>query len=111
MGQTANPVWKRNRNLHARLLLEQLRAGRLAEPFLRAPPDGPLRTLASWALAPYISRCRWPHLDTPPSRSGLLGRRLARPVGLLPGGTGPAPATCQCRSASARGPAGPVVRS
>lgn len=56
--QTTNPVWKRNRNLHARLLLEQLRAGRLAEPFERPPPDGPLRTLGAWAAAPYLSRCR-----------------------------------------------------
>ena len=56
--QTTNPVWKRNRNLHARLLLEQLRAGRLAEPFERPPPDGPLRTLGAWATAPYLSRCR-----------------------------------------------------
>jgi len=95
-GQTANPVWKRNRNLHARLLLEQLRAGRLAEPFLRAPPDGPLRTPASWALAPYLSRCRWPRQDTPPSRSGAcLRRRLARPAGHLPRGPNQQPALCQ----------------
>lgn len=43
--QTANVVWKKNRNAYARLLLEQLRRGMLAEPFSAAPPDGPLPTL------------------------------------------------------------------
>lgn len=35
-------IWKRNRNAFARLLFEMLRAGRIAEPFDRAPPEGPL---------------------------------------------------------------------
>lgn len=55
--QTTNLVWKKNRNLHARLLLEQLRGGRLADPFTHTPPDGPLRTLMSWERSA-ISRCQ-----------------------------------------------------
>ena len=43
--QTANVVWKKNRNAYARLLLEQLRSGRLGEPFGALPPGGPLPTL------------------------------------------------------------------
>lgn len=43
--QTANVVWKRNRNAYARLLLEQLRCGKLEEPFSAQPPGGPLPTL------------------------------------------------------------------
>lgn len=53
--QTSNVVWKKNRNAFARLLLEQLRSGRLAEPFHQMPPDGPLPTLpkhAAYAFAP-----------------------------------------------------------
>ncbi len=43
--QTANVVWKKNRNAYARLLLEQLRCGQLCEPFSAQPPGGPLPTL------------------------------------------------------------------
>lgn len=43
--QTANVVWKRNRNAYARLLVEQLRCGKLVEPFTGQPPGGPLPTL------------------------------------------------------------------
>lgn len=43
--QTSNVVWKKNRNAYARLLLEQLRCGRLGEPFSSQPPSGPLPTL------------------------------------------------------------------
>lgn len=43
--QTANVVWKKNRNAYARLLLEQLRCGKLGEPFGGQPPGGPLPTL------------------------------------------------------------------
>lgn len=35
-------IWKRNRNAFARLLLDMLRAGRIAEPFDKMPQDGPL---------------------------------------------------------------------
>lgn len=38
-------MWKKNRNAYAKLLLEQLRCGKLAEPFNALPPDGPLPTL------------------------------------------------------------------
>ncbi|KAK9839812.1 hypothetical protein WJX81_003464 [Elliptochloris bilobata] len=78
--RTTNPVWKRNRNLHARLLLEQLRAGRLAEPFERPPPDGPLRTLGAWALAPYLSRCRSPARLGSGSCAGSPQRGLRSPA-------------------------------
>jgi len=53
--ETANAVWKRNRNTHARLLLEQLRTGRLAHPFTSLPGPGPLPTLGRWALAPFLT--------------------------------------------------------
>lgn len=43
--QTANVLWKRNRNAYARLLVEQLRCGKLVEPFTKQPPGGPLPTL------------------------------------------------------------------
>ncbi|KAL4437071.1 hypothetical protein ABPG75_004210 [Micractinium tetrahymenae] len=43
--ETANVVWKKNRNAYARLLLEQLRCGRLDQPFSGQPPGGPLPTL------------------------------------------------------------------
>ena len=58
--ETANRVWKRNRNVHARLLLEQLRMGKLAHPFTGLPGPGPLPTLGQWALAPYISPSKAP---------------------------------------------------
>lgn len=53
--ETANSMWKRNRNVHARLLLEQLRCGRLGHPFTALPGPGPLPTLGRWALAPFLS--------------------------------------------------------
>ncbi|KAL3138552.1 hypothetical protein ABBQ32_006328 [Trebouxia sp. C0010 RCD-2024] len=43
--QTNNPVWKKNRNAYAKLLLNQLKQGRLEKPFNAAPPSGPLQTL------------------------------------------------------------------
>lgn len=43
--QTNNPVWKKNRNAYAKLLLNQLKQGRLEKPFNAAPPAGPLQTL------------------------------------------------------------------
>ena len=51
-------VWKRNRNTYARLLLEQLRCGTLAEPFTALPPDGPLPTLPkhlAYAFKPMLA--------------------------------------------------------
>lgn len=46
--QTSNITWKRNRNLYARLLLEQLRAGVLEVPFHGLPPQGALPTLPAF---------------------------------------------------------------
>ena len=43
--QTNNPVWKKNRNSYAKLLLNQLKQGRLEKPFNAGPPAGPLQTL------------------------------------------------------------------
>ena len=40
-----NVVWKKNRNNHARLLLNNLSRGVLEHPFDKAPDDGPLRNL------------------------------------------------------------------
>ena len=45
------PAWKRNRNFHARLLLQQLRQRKLQAPFTQGPPDGPLPMLPPWLLA------------------------------------------------------------
>ena len=53
--ETANRVWKRNRNMHARLLLSQLRAGQLSHPFTALPGPGPVPILGRWALAPYCT--------------------------------------------------------
>ena len=53
--ETANAVWKRNRNMHARLLLEQLRAGRLTHPFTSMPGPGSLPILGRWTLAPFLT--------------------------------------------------------
>ncbi len=51
--QTQNLVWKRNRNLHARLLLEQLRSGKLEAPFHQMPPEGGLPTMPNWLTYRY----------------------------------------------------------
>ena len=48
-------MWKRNRNMHARLLLSQLRAGQLSHPFIALPGPGPVPILGRWALAPYCT--------------------------------------------------------
>lgn len=46
--QTSNLAFKRNLNAWARLLLCQLRTGRLEAPFHCAPPGGPLRMVPTW---------------------------------------------------------------
>jgi len=43
--QVSNEIWKKNRNAYAKLLLEQLKAGRIEEPFHRVPPASPLPIL------------------------------------------------------------------
>jgi hypothetical protein len=50
---TTHIVFKKNRNLHARLMLEQLRVGRLEDPFDTLPPEGPLPTLPKWLTYRY----------------------------------------------------------
>lgn len=42
---TTNEVWKKNRNLYARILLNQVSKGALSEPFDKRPPEGPLPKL------------------------------------------------------------------
>ncbi|CAD8115781.1 unnamed protein product [Paramecium sonneborni] len=42
---TTNEVWKKNRNLYARILLNQVSKGILSEPFDKRPPEGPLPKL------------------------------------------------------------------
>ncbi len=55
--QTNNPVWKRNRNQYARLLLEQLRAGgALLEPFHVMPKEGALPTLQTYLTYRHAAR-------------------------------------------------------
>ncbi|KAL4548093.1 hypothetical protein Ndes2526B_g07296 [Nannochloris sp. 'desiccata'] len=51
--ETRNEVWKKNRNAYAKLLLEQLKCGRLEEPFNANPPAAPLPTLNKALLYPY----------------------------------------------------------
>jgi hypothetical protein len=75
--QTANATWKRGRNQHARLLLEQLRAGVLEAPFHQMPPCGPLPTLPLFLTA----RCgpaSWPPAGRDPVTPALLLRRFPR---------------------------------
>ncbi|WIA28396.1 hypothetical protein OEZ86_010942 [Tetradesmus obliquus] len=52
---TSNITWKRNRNLYARLLLEQLRAGCLEVPFSTLPPEGALPTLPAYLTYRFMS--------------------------------------------------------
>ena len=44
-------AWKKNRNSHARILLQQLQHGKLEQPFTAGPPLGPLSMLPPWLLA------------------------------------------------------------
>ncbi len=67
--QSANAVWRRNRNLHARLLLECLRAGRLREPFTALPPPGLLPALSSTSLAHSLPHPKQPNRDPADSRA------------------------------------------
>ena len=64
-------TWKKNRNAYARLLLEQLRCGKLAEPFAGGPPGGPLPTLPKHLAYAYK-----------PARSGV--GRAGSPVANVP---------------------------
>mmetsp|Transcript_9654 Transcript_9654/g.14381 ORF Transcript_9654/g.14381 Transcript_9654/m.14381 type:complete len:205 (-) Transcript_9654:929-1543(-) len=48
----ANPVWKKNRNVYAEVLLEMVYNENLESPFNSAPPDGPLPTLKKVNIGP-----------------------------------------------------------
>ena len=50
--QESNPTWKKNRNNHARLLLENLKRGVLEPPFDKNPEDGRVKMLPAHALFP-----------------------------------------------------------
>ncbi|GAB4817988.1 hypothetical protein N2152v2_005034 [Parachlorella kessleri] len=76
--ETANVVWKKNRNAFARLLLDQLRAGRLAEPFHQMPPDGPLPTLPKHAAYAFAQPKSPPRQECRPSASEALDEYLGR---------------------------------
>lgn len=42
---TSNAIWKKNRNLYAKLLLSQVISRNLQEPFNKGPPEGALPKL------------------------------------------------------------------
>lgn len=42
---TSNPIWKKNRNLYAKLLLQNVLSRSLNDPFNKGPPEGPLAKL------------------------------------------------------------------
>ena len=88
--QSANSVWRRNRNLHARLLLECVKAGRLREPFTSLPPPGPLPTLSRCALAPFLGA---------PERQPTLRRPDAKDKILVPASGSSCPSEQQSRTA------------
>ncbi len=45
---TSNVEWVKNRNLYTKLLLDNVLAKQLLEPFHTAPPDGPLNLMPSY---------------------------------------------------------------
>ncbi|KAK2080716.1 hypothetical protein QBZ16_000570 [Prototheca wickerhamii] len=88
--EAANLVWKKNRNAWARLLLGQLRAGRLETPFHQMPPETGLPPVPKHALfqlpstqkAPLEGPCKAPSgeltdLATSPDEQGVPIRRPA----------------------------------
>ncbi|KAK9806716.1 hypothetical protein WJX72_000383 [[Myrmecia] bisecta] len=84
----SNVTWKKNRNMYARLLLEQLRCGRLENPFHTNPPPGPLQMLPRWLLYPYCNarqpgmhmsaKCTCSCSGSPP-RAAMVGQPGRRP--------------------------------
>jgi hypothetical protein len=42
---TSNPIWKKNRNAYAQLLLKMVDNQNIQEPFSKVPPEGPLPKL------------------------------------------------------------------
>ena len=51
--QTDNITWKKNRNSHVRLLIEQLKRGHLDQPYDKHPDPGPLGSLPGWMKLGY----------------------------------------------------------
>lgn len=47
---TSNPVWKLNRNQHARCLFDMIMRGTLELPFSKIPPEGPLPKLNKFEM-------------------------------------------------------------
>ncbi|KAM3147043.1 hypothetical protein pb186bvf_000759 [Paramecium bursaria] len=47
---TTNEVWKKNRNLYARILLQQVLKNQLSEPFDKRPSEGPLPKLNKYLV-------------------------------------------------------------
>ncbi|KAL6773682.1 hypothetical protein ACKKBG_A22095 [Auxenochlorella protothecoides x Auxenochlorella symbiontica] len=92
--ETANVVWKRNRNAWARLLLAQLRCGRLEDPFHLLPPETALPPVPKHAVftapACSASTSRTPDRASPsqqPGRPALLDTAESS----APSAPGPAP--------------------
>ncbi|KAG1681002.1 hypothetical protein FOA52_009961 [Chlamydomonas sp. UWO 241] len=108
---TNNSIWKRNRNMHARLLLEMLRSQELlSPPFSAIPPDGPLPTLqlhlttrflkTSPSSPPPQQQRSEPH-QTQPTHRGPSARPAAAAAALAPARGGhPAPAHARSSAAA-----------
>ncbi|KAL4424446.1 hypothetical protein ABPG77_006384 [Micractinium sp. CCAP 211/92] len=83
--ETANVVWKKNRNAYARLLLEQLRCGQLCEPFSAQPPGGPLPTLPK-----HLAYAFKPARASGSPRAVVREQPQAQPAGAAPPAAGSA---------------------
>lgn len=51
---TSNILWKKNRNLYAKLLLHNVLNKALQEPFTRGPPEGALSKLNKYEIVSFI---------------------------------------------------------
>lgn len=108
--QTNNPVWKRNRNQYAHLLLMQLQSREpFAPPFTSLPPQGPLPTLQRHLTYRFLpaasprSRSTSPEARQPRNPQGPgTGQAQGQGQGLEGGGQGAgrARATSAIRGAS-----------
>lgn len=50
MQLTTNLVWKQNRNLYSKVLLEMVKSKSITEPFIKVPPDGSLPRLTIYDI-------------------------------------------------------------
>ena len=72
---TTNPVWKRNRNVYADLLLEMIYNNNLEEPFSHIPPEGPIQKLNRANIRPlHKKKGTW----SPPSKSTSARRIVSK---------------------------------